>query len=241
MAPPLTGFRRRTVYQVSRGHMPLADVAAPARRLARVPGSAITALHIADPPERWSALGFAVAPDGTCQVGEVTLRLGCDGDGGIVGWTLSGSGAGEIDGVRTDRGGPSSSQPATVHPNTAVAVDHVVMATPDLARTLAALAQAGMALRRERDAGSSRRPLRQAFFRHGQAILEVVGPPQPDGEGPARLWGVTIVVDDLDAPARLLGDRIGPAHAAVQDGRRIATVRQSAGLSVPLALMTPAA
>jgi hypothetical protein len=211
------------------------------RRLAGVPGPAITALHIADPPERWAALGFEVAPEGTSQVGEVMLRLGCPGEGGIVGWTLSGSGAAELDGVRTQRGGPSSSQAAAVHPNTAVAVDHVVLATPDLPRTLAALAQDGMTLRRERDAGSSRRPLRQAFFRHGQAILEVVGPPQPDGDGPARLWGVTVVVADLDAAARLLGDRLGRAHAAVQDGRRIATVRDSAGLSVPLALMTPPA
>jgi hypothetical protein len=212
------------------------------RRLAGVAGPAITALHIADPPERWAALGFEVTPEGTSQVGEVTLRLGCPGDRGIVGWTLSTPGAADVDGVRTERGGPpSSSQPAAVHPNTAVAVDHVVLATPDLQRTLAALAQAGMTLRRERDAGSSRRPLRQAFFRHGQAILEVVGPPQPDGDGPARLWGVTVVVADLDAAARRLGDRLGAAHAAVQDGRRIATVRQSAGLSVPLALMTPAA
>ena len=203
---------------------------------------AITGLQIADPPERWSAVGFQVDDDNRCRVGDVTLTLGAAGEAGIVGWTLAGAGSGDVAGVRTDRGDPSSEEERPrAHPNTAVAVDHVVLATPDMARTLEDLAAAGMVLRRERVGGSSRRPLRQAFFRHGEAILEVVGPPVPEGEGPARLWGVTVTVADLGAAARLLGDRLGRVHDAVQPGRRIATVRESAGLSVPLAFMTPPA
>jgi hypothetical protein len=52
---------------------------------------------------------------------------------------------------------------------------------------------------------------------------------------------MTLVVDDLDAAARLLGDRLGRIKEAVQPGRRIATVRQAAGIGVPLALMSPRA
>lgn len=203
-----------------------------------MPGPAITALQIADPPDRWSALGFTVAPDATCRVGEVTLGLGSPGAGGIVGWTLSSPGSPSVDGIATARGGPSD-EPAPAHENTATSVDHVVLATGDFERTLSALAAEGMVLRRERSAGSARRPLRQAFFRHGEAVLEVVGPARAEAGAPARLWGLTLTVADLDAAARLLGDRLGVAHDAVQAGRRIATLRESAGLTVPLALMSP--
>jgi hypothetical protein len=36
----------------------------------------------------------------------------------------------------------------------------------------------------------------------------------------------------------VLGDRLGEARDAVQEGRRIATLRREAGLAVPLAFMT---
>ena len=43
---------------------------------------------------------------------------------------------------------------------------------------------------------------------------------------------------DLDALATRLGDDLGAPRDAVQPGRRIATVRESAGLGLPLAFMT---
>jgi hypothetical protein len=69
----------------------------------------------------------------------------------------------------------------------------------------------------------------------GPCLLELGGP----AEGPIRFWGLTLVVDDLDDAARQLGDRLGAIKDAVQPGRRIATLRRDAGLSVPIALMTP--
>jgi hypothetical protein len=66
-------------------------------------------------------------------------------------------------------------------------------------------------------------------------VVEVV---EADGRAP-RLWGLVVVVADLDAAAEALGDRLGAVKDAVQPGRRIATVRREAGLSTPLALMTP--
>lgn len=212
-----------------------------------MPGPAITALHIADSGARWAQLGFSVAADGTIRIGKVTLRLGCAGPGGIVGWTLAGAGGDSVAGIPTERDGVAGGSPPE-HPNTAIAVDHVVLATGDVDATLRALAQAGMQLRRERAGGSSRRPLRQAFFRHGEAILEVVGPAHgaagaavEDGAlDRPRLWGLTVTAADLGEAARVLGDRLGQIHDAVQPGRRIASVRESAGLSVPLAFMSRA-
>ena len=128
--------------------------------------------------------------------------------------------------------------PEVAHPNGAVAVDHVVAATPDVGRTLRALAAAGLEPRRVREAGETR----QAFFVLSTALLEVAGPAtaaQDDPDGPARLWGLVVVVEDLDALAARLGDELGTIRDAVQPGRRIATLRPQAGVSTALAFLTP--
>jgi hypothetical protein len=70
-------------------------------------------------------------------------------------------------------------------------------------------------------------------------ILEVVGPPQPTEDGPARFFGLAWTVADLDATAAYLGDRLHPAKEAVQKGRRIATLDRTAGSTVAHAFMSP--
>lgn len=160
-----------------------------------------------------------------------------DGGGGIVGWTLRGAAARELDGLATELTETSPAEPAT-HPNGAERIDHVVVFTPELARTNAALETAGLSLRRIREPDQPGPAVRQAFFRLGEVILEVVeNPGAPDG--PARFWGLTLCVADIDACADLLGGRMGEVHDAVQPGRRIATVRRQAGLGVAVALITP--
>lgn len=207
--------------------------------LGRVPGPAVVALDIAGPSEPWLTLGLTVA-DHVSQVGDVTLRFGADGDG-IVGWALQGIGTPDVDGLPTQwLPRPVTPSHPVHHPLGATAVDHVVVATPDPRRTFAALEAAGLQLRREAPAGTPQRPLRQGFFRHGEAIVEVVGPREPTGDGPARLWGLTLVVVDLDAACGRLGDDASQPRAAVQGGRRIVSLRPSAGLPVPVALMSPA-
>ena len=76
-------------------------------------------------------------------------------------------------------------------------------------------------------------------------ILEVVQAPDdalersggPDG--PAFFWGLAFKVADLDATVAAIGEeRCSAPRPAVQPGRRIATLRRSAGLAVPVALMT---
>jgi hypothetical protein len=83
--------------------------------------------------------------------------------------------------------------------------------------------------------------MEQRFFRLGEVILELVGTPGAHGEGPATFWGLALTVDDLDAAATHLGERLGPVTDAVQRGRRIATLRHEAvGLHVPIAFLTAA-
>ena len=125
------------------------------------------------------------------------------------------------------------------HKNGAVAVDHVVLLSPDLNRTVAALAAVDVHPRRERDGQLGGRPMRQIFFRLGEVILEVVGSPDATADGPSTLWGLTYVVRNIDATAAFFGDRTAPVKPAVQPGRRITTLRhQEFGMSVRTAMIS---
>jgi len=52
-------------------------------------------------------------------------------------------------------------------------------------------------------------------------------------------WGLVIVVISLEELAQRLGDQLSEIRPAVQPGRRIATLRESAGLSPAIAFMSP--
>jgi hypothetical protein len=204
----------------------------------------IDELRVADTPQAWSALGFEVDGD-TCVIGDVRIRLAGPGGGrGLVGWSLRGIETTELDGlptIRSDRD-PPSTRPA--HPSGVIAVDHVVAITPALERTATALQGAGLDLRRIREQPTPAGAPRQAFFRLGATIVEVVQePPEAIERGgadrPAFFWGLALAAPDLEATAAGLGDRVSEIRPAVQPGRRIATLRRSAGLSVPVALITP--
>jgi hypothetical protein len=204
----------------------------------------IDELAVADPPEAWEALGFAVEGD-TCVVGDVRIRFaGPDAGKGLVGWSLRGVETAELDGLQTtssDR--PPPSEPPA-HPNGIAGLDHVVAISPSLDRTVEVLRGAGLDLRRIREEPTPAGAPRQAFFRLGATILEVVQEPaeatqRHGGDRPAFFWGLAFIAPDLDATVAALGDRVGEIRPAIQPGRRIATLRRSAGLGVPVALMTP--
>jgi len=121
----------------------------------------------------------------------------------------------------------------------------VVAITPRLERTVAALQAAGLDLRRIREEPTPAGAPRQAFFRLGSAILEVVQEPADVAERngpdrPAFFWGLAFVSADLDATvASLTEEQVSAPRDAVQPGRRIATLRRAAGLALPVALMSP--
>jgi len=208
-------------------------------------GASVDELVVADSPAAWEALGFEVA-DGTCVLGGVRIRLAGEAAGrGLTAWSLRGVEVTELDGLATtgsDRP-PPAERPS--HPNGIAGIDHVVAITPALERTVAALEGAGLDLRRIREEPTPAGAPRQAFFRLGEVILEVVQePPEAIERGggpdrPAFFWGLALLAPDLDATVASLGDRVGEARPAVQPGRRIATLRRSAGLAAPIALITP--
>jgi hypothetical protein len=191
----------------------------------------LAALEIADPPERWAALGFDLSDGSTIELGGVQLRLGSGGNG-ISSWTLRGvDPVAEIDGLATKVADERARSSAVAHPNGAIALDHFVIVTSAFDRTAGALARAGMPLRRE----AERNGARQGFRRLGPAIMEVVQAP----DTPTRFWGLVVTVTDLAALADRLGDELGPIRPAVQPGRQIAPVRSAAGLSPAFAFIDP--
>jgi hypothetical protein len=191
----------------------------------------LVALRIADPPERWRALGFEL--DQTCfSVGGIAIELGGEGRG-ITAWSVEGLDA-DLDGLPRFEPGPGPPG-AEAHSNAATGIDQVVVATADFERTARELERAGIPLKRIRDGGG----FRQGFRRLGPAILELVEARAEDPAGPARFWGLVVVVPDLDELKSNLGELIGTPTDAVQAGRRIVTVRKNAGLTTRLAFMTP--
>lgn len=208
----------------------------------------IAELTLADDPARWEALGFDVS-DGECRLGGVSLRLaGAQPHEGVLGWSLRDLSATELDGLPTGSTSPRvvPIETAPTHPNGVVAIDHIVVVSPALQRTVSALQAAGLDLRRIREEPTPAGAPRQAFFRLGREILEVVQEPEDvvasagGEERPARFWGLALLVRDIEQSVAAFAPHAGEPRAAVQPGRRIATVRRSAGLSVPIALMSAA-
>jgi hypothetical protein len=200
-------------------------------------------LRLRADPAAWEALGFTVE-DARTRLGSVSVRFADE-----PGWTLAGPRSADFDGLPTelaDGGGAAPGAEKTAdararHPNGALSIDHVVVFTPALERTTEAFEAAGVRCRRVRETGSPEKPLRQAFFRFGEVIAEIVEVPaeQVPSDGSARFWGLTIVVADLDGLAAELGPLCGGVRDAVQPGRRIATLKREAGLGLPVALITP--
>jgi hypothetical protein len=195
----------------------------------------IERIAIGADPAAWAGAGFDVH-GAAALAGRVQLDF-VRGEG-IPGWWLDPAQTHEIDGL------PSAPPAEAVtgkraHPNGVTQIDHLVVLTPELERTTAAFEEVGVERRRIREVETDDGPLRQGFFRLDEVILEAVEHQKIEA-GPARFWGITFAVADLDASAELLGERLGSIRDAVQPGRRIATLRREAGLEVPVALITAA-
>jgi len=205
----------------------------------------INAIVIADPPESWADAGFTVDDDGTCVVGQVRLQLvGRDGDRKrILSWSLRGlpDGTESLDGLATTTSDEPMPAPVT-HKNGVELIDHLVISSPDVDRTVAALNAAGLATLRTRhiDREQYGFKARQTFFRLGEVLLELIGANEPQGDGPAAFFGLAYTVTDIDALPGLYGERLGNVKDAVQPGRRITTLRHKEfGMSVATAFMSP--
>jgi hypothetical protein len=202
---------------------------------------ALVGLAVADPPERWAALGFGVR-DEQVKAHSVILTLGiAPQGGGIVGWTLAGSECdGDVGGLATRWVGSAAAtyRTAPTAGRGIRSLDHVVVATPAFDAFAAELDDRRMGLRRVTEIKGTR----MGFRRLGGPILEIVEAP---AQTTASFWGVTFAVpgapgevgslDELCARTPVLGE----PRPAIQPGRRIAAVRAEAGLSTRVAFIDP--
>jgi hypothetical protein len=197
-------------------------------------------LVLGDEPQAWRDAGFDVAADGTFSLGATTVRCAGTGDG-FVSWSLDGVVGTELDGLAL--AAPTAASPAPdAHPNGISSIDHVVVRTGDVGRSIAAFERAGFEVRGGRSTTSYGAPMRQTFFWAGDVILELVGPDEgePTTDETTSIFGLALVADDLDATAAQLGELMGTPKDAVQPGRRIAGLRgATVGIGLPVAVMSP--
>ena len=217
----------------------------------------LTGLRLHGALSAWTNLGFATSETSDASdagqpgfdLGGVRLTVAPPpGTGdttrtGIAAWSFAGDAVtsavpdGMLDGLAVDAAVPEP--PASpAHPNGIGSIDHVVVMTPNLERTIAALGSAGLNHRRRRDVPLGDQPGQQVFFVLGTCVLELVGPVEPSGDGPATFWGLALTAPDLDATVAFLGDRTSEPKTAVQPGRRITTIDRAAGLGVPVAVLS---
>lgn len=175
--------------------------------------STLTWLGVPGDEEAWTALGFMV-DGGEFTVGRVRCSVG------EVGWGFD-----EIHSDPSVLGVRTLTRPVaspTAHPCGVTAADHLVYTVPDLDSAVDALnAVLGSAPRRRFHPRGPEGP-EMAFYRVGEALIEVVA----SGREPA-LIGLALKTPDLDATVaqiRLCGGPISDPKPAVQGGR-IASVR----------------
>ena len=173
-----------------------------------VPVSTLTWLGVPGDEVAWTALGFVV-DGGGLTVGRVRCGIGASG------WGFD-----EIHSDPSALGVPTVTSPVAApatHPCGVTAVDHIVYTVPNLDSAVDALnAVLGCAPRRRFHPRGPEGP-EMAFYRVGEAFIEVV----ESGREPA-LIGVALKTPDLDATVahiRLCGGPVSDPKPAVQGGR----------------------
>jgi len=197
-------------------------------------------LFVGDEPDAWRRAVFTVE-NNVVTLGKTAVELVGTTDGrGIRSWSL--------DGVVTDIDGLPSvivpdHQPLTLqqHPNLAFAIDHVVVQTSNVDRTVSSFASVGIDERKNQVVEVDGSQRRQSFIWAGRVIVEVVGPAIPSqDEGATDFWGLAVVSANLETASTHLGDLLSEPRDAVQPGRKISTLRTGdLDISVPIALLSP--
>lgn len=119
-------------------------------------------------------------------------------------------------------------------------IDHIVISSNDSATVAQTFADnLGIEIKRKMIRPGTNAQL--AFAKLQEVILEFAGPPEvkPGEEVKARLWGMVLAVEDIEAAVADLRDKgytVTDPSKAVQPGAKIATVKGGTS-GVPFALI----
>jgi hypothetical protein len=177
-------------------------------------------------------------------LGTVWLRFTGKREGaGILEWSLRELSGDDLDGLPSANSSRQPPREGSGQPNGVLAIDHVVAVSPQLDRSVRTLVAAGLDLRRIREEPTPAGAPRQAFFRLGQEILEVIQEPddladRAGRERPLSFWGLALRVTNLEQTVETLSGQSSQIRPALQPGRSISTIRRSAGLAIPVALLS---
>lgn len=172
--------------------------------------AALTRLGFPGDEKSWNTLGFAVH-DGMLRIGRISCTLGVGAGWGFDG-TEADTGVLGVPEVLND------TEADATHPNGVSFVDHIVYWVPDLDEAVTALTAVLGAGPRRRFRPRGPEGPEMAFYRVGEAFIEVVSAAR---SAPA-LVGVAFGTPDLDATVaavRAAGGPIGDPKPAVQGGR----------------------
>lgn len=170
--------------------------------------SVLTWLGVPGDEKSWAALGFVV-DDGGVTIGRVRCTIGAQG------WGFD-----EIHGDPSVLGVETVTHPTPAgsrHPCGVTATDHIVYTVPDLESAIAALNSVLDTEPRRRFHPRGPGGPEMAFYRVGEAFIEVVA----NGREPA-LIGLALTspnLDDTVATIRSCGGPISDPKPAVQGGR----------------------
>jgi hypothetical protein len=170
----------------------------------------LTWLGVPGDEAAWRTLGFVVA-DSSVQIGQVSCGLGGGEGWGFSQLSVDPAALGVTTVVRAQH------HSFVAHPCGVSQVDHVVYTVPDLDAGVSALNAALDSEPRRRFHPRGPKGPEMAFYRVGEAFIEVVA----SGTGPA-LIGLALKSPDLDATVAAIragGGPISDPKPAVQGGR----------------------
>jgi catechol 2,3-dioxygenase-like lactoylglutathione lyase family enzyme len=190
--------------------------------------SRLTLLEMPGNAEAWTSLAFDVT-QGAFVVGTVRCAIGSS-----PGWAFDEL-YGSVDALGVDTRVAEGPSATASHSNGIDRIDHVVYTVPQLDEAVDTLTSALGAPPRRRFHPRGPDGPEMAFFRVGEAFIEVVSSGQPPS-----LMGIAFNSPDLDATVaaiREAGGPIGDPKPAVQGGRIASVWREHVGF--PVAVMEP--
>ena len=200
-------------------------------------------LFVANPPHVWESMGFKIVGN-QVQLGNVIIQLVekvcvCNP---VVGWdweNLVASKPSHIDGIPLLNDKVDNVTEDVQHMNNSIAVDHVVLKTFNVEKTIKCMNEIGLEVRKR--VVHQSKGMEQVFFKAENTILEVISSLEASNSvQDSYIWGITFVTSDIITLHKNLEGSTKVPYDAVQIGRKFTTLDNlKHGTKVRIAFISP--